>query len=195
MFKFIAKECSDKNVTNDYINKVEKELNIKFPKVLREFYLKYNFSQQKECTFKIDGIDDYFILDTIIPLKYGTIPLEKEYKWVLENEYISNEHIPLAVDMDGDYYYWHSQNGKVYYISHENVENPILVSKSVDEFFGILNDSSEKEIIVPNYNFKVPKKTLKKQSIIKNKKLKDAIIYIALILWIIFIIWGIIKFN
>lgn len=195
MFKFIEKECSDKNVTNDYIDKVEKELNVKFPKVLREFYLKYNFSQQKECTFKIEGIDDYFILDTIIPLKYGTIPLEKEYKWVLENECISNEHIPLAVDMDGDYYYWHSQNGKVYYISHENVENPILVCKNVDDFFEILNNSSEKEIIVPNYNFKVSKNTLNKPSIIKNKKVKDAIIYIAFILWIIFIILAVIKYN
>lgn len=193
MFKFIEKKEVDKNVSNNYINKVERELNIKFPKILREFYLKYNFSQQKKCTFKIKGIEDHFILDTIIPLKYGTISLEKEYKWVLEDEYISNEYIPLAVDMDGDNYYWNSKNGNVYYISHENVENPILICKTVEDFFNILNNSFEKEITIPNY--KVSKKNQKKNTIIKNKKIKDAIVYIGLILLVIFIIWAVIKYN
>lgn len=145
MFKFIESEDLDKNVTNDYINGLEKKMGIVFPSILREYYLKHNFSKGKECTFRIEGIDADFILDTIIPLKYGTIPLEKEYKWVLENEYISNEHIPLAVDMDGDNYYWNSKSGKVYYISHENVENPILICNSVEEFFEILNSCCDEK--------------------------------------------------
>jgi len=155
MFKFIESTELDKNVNNDYIDELERKYNIKFPRILREYYLNYNCSKEKECTFKIDGIDREdtdFILDTMIPLKYGTICLEKEYEWVLKDEYISNEFIPLAYDMDSDRYYWNSKTGKVYYISQENVENPILLCNSVEDFFDILNRSCEKNITIPNLN-------------------------------------------
>ena len=70
-FKFILSNEKDKNVTSEYINSIEKLFNIKFPNILRYYYLNYNFSDAKECSFKIYGIDDDFVLDTIIPLKYG----------------------------------------------------------------------------------------------------------------------------
>lgn len=155
MFKFIESTQLEKNVTNEYINEIEKKYNIKFPNILREYYLNYNCAKEKECTFKIEGIDSEgseFILDTIIPLKYGTICLEKEYEWVLKDEDTPNEFIPLAYDMDSDRYYWNSKTGKVYYISHENVENPILLCNSVDEFFDILNRSCEESITITNLN-------------------------------------------
>lgn len=152
MFKFIENEELEKNITNEYIDELENKMNIKFPNILREYYLKHNFANTKECTFKLDGIEGEFILDFIIPLKYGTCNFEKEYEYVLENECISNEYIPLAVDMDGDNYYWHSKSGKVYYISHENVENPILICDSVVAFFEILNKCYDEEITIPNFN-------------------------------------------
>lgn len=193
MFKFIESEELEKNVSEQYINKIEKQLNIEFPSILRKYYLNYNCAKEKECTFIIEGIDDYFILDTIIPLKYGTIPLEKEYKWVLENEDISNDMIPLAVDMDGDNYYWHKENGNVFYISHENVENPILICNSVEEFFEILNKAVEKDLTIPNLNFKLKKS--KEKNLVINKKLRDMFIYIAFILITITIIVLAIKYN
>lgn len=187
MFKFIESQDLEKNVSNEYIDSIEKELNIKFPNVLREYYLKHNGANLKECSFKIAGIDQ-FSLDIIIPLKYGTTPLEKEYKWVLENEYIANENIPLAVDMDGDNYYWNSKNGKVYYISVENVENPILVCNSVEEFFEILNKSIDETITIPNLN-KIKKKTYNnRQSIKKKKETQNNIIFYASIIFIIILI-------
>lgn len=155
MFKFIESLESEKNVNNNYIDEIEKKYNINFPNILREYYLNYNCSKLKECTFKIEDIDgegSEFILDTIIPLKYGTVCLEKEYEWVLKDEYIPNDFIPLAYDMNSDRYYWNSKTGKVYYISDENVENPILLCNSVDEFFNILNRSCEELITITNLN-------------------------------------------
>lgn len=155
MFKFIESLESEKNVNNNYIDEIGKKYNINFPNILREYYLNYNCSKLKECTFKIEDIDgegSEFILDTIIPLKYGTICLEKEYEWVLKDEYIPNDFIPLAYDMNSDRYYWNSKTGKVYYISDENVENPILLCNSVDEFFDILNRSCEELITITNLN-------------------------------------------
>lgn len=153
MFKFVESIELDKNVSSEYIKDVEIKYNIIFPNILKEYYLNYNISKQKECTFKIKDFGDKdteFILDTIIPLKYGTIPFEKEYGKQLEYNYIPSYFIPFAYDIDSDKYYWNSENKKVYYISQENVEHPILICNTVEEFFEILNNSCEKTITIEN---------------------------------------------
>lgn len=152
MYKFIKSEEQYKKITTNYIDEIENKFNIKFPNILKEYYLNYNCAEEKECTFKVRGIDEDFVLDFIIPLKYGNCNLEKEYEWVLKNDYISNKYIPLAYDIDSNMYYWDSKNGKVYYISNENVENPILICNSVDEFFDILNRCCEETITISNLN-------------------------------------------
>lgn len=192
MFKFIESEELDKKVTEDYINELEKKMKIVFPNILREYYLKHNFSKEKECTFRIEGIDADFILNCIIPLKYGKVSLEKQYEWVLKDDYLSNELIPLAIDMDEDNYYWNSKTGKVYYISSSNVENPILVCNSVEEFFEILNKSVDKIITIPNLN-KIPKKASNSKESINKKKEKqnNIIFYATIILVIAMIIYGV----
>ena len=73
MFKFIISKDVEKNVTDEYIDSIEKSMNIKFPSILREYYLKHNFCKNKECCFEMYGVE--FILDCIIPLKYGNISL------------------------------------------------------------------------------------------------------------------------
>jgi len=191
MFKFIESEELDKKVTEDYINELEKKMKIVFPNILREYYLKHNFSKEKECTFRIEGIDADFILNCIIPLKYGKVSLEKQYEWVLKDDYLSNELIPLAIDMDEDNYYWNSKTGKVYYISLSNVENKILVCNSVDEFFEILNKSVDEVITIPNLN-----NIRKSNSTSKNIDVKNKIIsWIILIFITIVLIYGAIKVN
>jgi len=191
MFKFIESEELDKKVTEDYINELEKKMKIVFHNILREYYLKHNFSNEKECTFRIEGIDADFILNCIIPLKYGKVSLEKQYEWVLKDDYLSNELIPLAIDMDEDNYYWNSKTGKVYYISASNVENPILVCNSVDEFFEILNKSVDEVITIPNLN-----NIRKSNSTNKNIDVKNKIIsWIILIFITIVLIYGAIKVN
>ena len=189
MFKFITSNDKTKNVSEEYIKNVERKFNIKFPTVLKEYYLNYNFSDNKECCFKIDGFDGEdtdFILDCIIPLKYGTIPFEKQYEYVLNDNDISSDFIPLAVDLDSDLYYWNKKSGEVWYISHENVENPIPICESVEKFFEILNDSCDKKIIIPD--FKNIFANQRKQIKTPNINIKDIITIILCLLPIIFAI-------
>jgi len=166
MFKFIISEELDRNVNNEYINEMENKMNIKFPAILKEYYMKHNFSNVNECSFSIEGMD--FALDCIMPLKYGNVSVEKNYEYVLEDEYIPNNYIPFAVDMTADNYYWDSKNGNVYYISHENVEDPILICNSVDEFFDILNRSCEETITIENLNYK--SNNIENDEIVENNK-------------------------
>ena len=109
----------------------------------------------------------------------------------MKDDYLSNELIPLAIDMDEDNYYWNSKTGKVYYISSSNVENPILVCNSVDEFFEILNKSVDEVITIPNLN-----NIRKSNSTNKNIDVKNKIIsWIILIFITIVLIYGAIKVN
>lgn len=184
MFSFIEDEELDKNVSNNYIDEVEKKLNIKFPSILREYYLKHNYSNAKECTFKIEWIDDAeFILDCIIPLKYGTSCFEKEF----ESRMIS-DYIPFAYDMDSDKYYWNLNTGKVYYISHENAENPILICNSVADFFNILNKSCNEKIIIPNLNVLEKSNVLGTDSVRKILKYDGKFLHICILVCIILVV-------
>ena len=72
-----------------------------------------------------------------------TMCVEKILSFNENNEYISKTLIPLAEDTDGEDFYWDSASGKVYYISMENVENPVPICDSVEQFFEILNKSCE----------------------------------------------------
>ena len=145
-YKFIIETNAAMNVSKEYIESLEAKWKIQFPEVLVDYYLHYNMSLTAECSFTLElakGEDSEFILDCMIPLKYGTIPLEKEYEAVLDDEARSDDFIPLAYDMDGDLYYWHKKTYAVWYISHENVENPIFICDSVEKYFDLLNQSCD----------------------------------------------------
>lgn len=144
MYRFIRKTDPSGNVSREYIESLEKKWNIRFPEILVNYYLNFNMSENEECIFTIDllkGEGSEFELDCLIPLRYGTVPLEKEYESVRNNEEIPDVFIPLAYDMDGDLYYWHKHTQAVWYISHENAEHPIPVCESVEAYFALLEKS------------------------------------------------------
>lgn len=139
MFNFISGENSEKNVTHEYINELENKLNIKFPDILIDFYTHYNTADIREFSFFVHNLE--FSVEFIIPLLYGNVCVEKILSFNESNEYISKTFIPLAEDVDGEDFYWDASNGKVYYLSMENVEHPIPICDSVEQFFEILNNS------------------------------------------------------
>lgn len=139
MFKFISNDSGKDNVTFDYIREFEEKFNISFPGILVDYYTNYNKAELKECTFFVHDLE--FCVEFIIPLKYGNICVEKILSFNDGNEYISKAFIPLAEDVDGEDFYWDSSDGKVYYLSMENVENPIPICDTVEQFFKILNKS------------------------------------------------------
>lgn len=153
MFKFIANNEPKPNITKEYIEEVENKLNIKFPEILKEYYLNYNCAELKECKFTIKGISEEFVLDYIIPLNYGTTPFEKVYEWTLSNEAIPKGYIAFAYDICSDEFYWDPTSNKVYYIRHDDVENPVLICETIEEFFEILNKCCEETVNLENVNY------------------------------------------
>lgn len=139
VFNFIACDVDKNNVTRDYIEELERKLNIQFPDVLVDYYMHHNKAAMKEFSFWIHHLE--FSVEFIIPLLYGNVCVEKILSFNQGNVYIPDTYIPLAEDIDGEDFYWDSLNGKVYYLSMGNVENPIPICDSVEQFFEILNTS------------------------------------------------------
>lgn len=143
MFEFIYSDSKQNNVTLDYVRDFEEKKGIKFPAVLVDFYTKHNKAELKKCSFLIHNLE--FSVEFIIPLNYGNVCVEKILSFNEGVEWIPETFLPLAEDVDGDDFYWDSSNGKVYYLSMGNVENPIPICDSVEQFFEILNKSCEEE--------------------------------------------------
>ena len=137
MYSFIESNDAKCQLNIDDILEIENKFNIKFPNILKEYYIKYNGSQIKECYFSINGND--YNVNEIISLKYGKYSFEKEYEQVIENRYISNIYIPFAKDISNQSYYFNLKDNKIYYISIDDIINPIFICDSIDEFFEILN--------------------------------------------------------
>ena len=118
-------------------------LHIQFPPVLKDFYLNYNRTDLKPISFCLHNIR--FDLDFIIPLDNSNVSVEKILSFNKDNEYIPKTFIPLAEDIKGDDFYWDSGTGAVYYLTMGNIENPIPVADSVEDFFLLLKDSVSDE--------------------------------------------------
>lgn len=138
MFNFIDYEYPNARVNEAYIEELEKNLDIEFPKVLKDYYLNHNGAEIKECEFEKFGLE--FCVVLIRALDFGTMPVEKVLAYNRSNSYIPKTFIPLAEDADDDDYYWDANDGKVYYLSLENVEHPKVVFDNVEEFFEMLNE-------------------------------------------------------
>lgn len=141
MFKFISNDSGKDNVGLDYIREFEENWDLSFPDILVDFYSNHNKAQLEEFSFFIHNLE--FSVEFIIPLRYGNVCVEKILLFNKGNEYIPKTFIPLAEDIDGEDFYWDSSSGKVYYLSMENVENPIPICDTVEQFFEILNKSCE----------------------------------------------------
>lgn len=137
MFKFVEKENPELNVSQEYVNSVENKYNIKFPDVLRTYYTDYNMCEAKEVTFVMHKLN--FCVEFILPLKYGDCSVESYLELYRGDERIPQHLVPFAYDVDGDNYYWDINTGRVYYLTMGNIDNPIPIARSVDEFFELLN--------------------------------------------------------
>ncbi|MDE6595277.1 MAG: SMI1/KNR4 family protein [Oscillospiraceae bacterium] len=152
-------------VTNEDIDRIEKKFGIKFPDILREYYLKYNAKWIHSVEIHAPGGDEAEIHE-ILPIintpinrwgiknefsveciKDNEMNEPNEYGWPLR---IRNNFVPLALDGCGDTYYWDSNDGKVYisFCANEDengLEIPYYVCSSVEEMFKLMDEAYEKE--------------------------------------------------
>ena len=49
--------------------------------------------------------------------------------------------VPLAYDHGGERYYWNTEDESVYFINGIDIENPIFVCKTIDEFFKLIEEA------------------------------------------------------
>ena len=137
MFDFIISDDPESNVTDEFVDEFEKRWSIKFPEVLRTYYTNYQFAEIEERPFVVLGME--FCVEFIMPLVNSKRSVEKILEINEGNEWIPRSFIPLAVDIDADNYYWDSNDGKVYYLTVGNIENPIPICDSVEEFFKLMS--------------------------------------------------------
>lgn len=142
MLDFVCNVKPERNVSIEYVRALEKRLNIRFPNILTAYYTQCNCSELPQNSFSVLGMD--FSVEFIIPLMNGNVCVEKILSFNAGNEYISKTFIPLAEDIEGEDFYWDASNGKVYYLSMGNVENPIPICDSVETFFRWIRDSVKK---------------------------------------------------
>ena len=120
---------------------IEKKLSITIPITLKEFYKKYNGSDIRLCVFDIGKVG--YEVNKFIWLKSRNHLFES----IIENDrmdgFIPNEYIPLAKDCFGDCYYINNKDEKIYFISSGDIENPVKIADSLDDFIEILNSSRE----------------------------------------------------
>ncbi len=121
------------NVTDDDLDNTEKDLNIKIPSKLREFYKKNNGKEIDPLAFN----DDIKLVE-LFPLKYGR---SVEYHKILWLDWLKEELIPLGRDEVDIEIYWSTKDNKVYRIDSEfedNLENPTLVYNNVEDLISKL---------------------------------------------------------
>ena len=123
MFDFIEQKNDQNLVSDEYIKNVEDKLNIKFPDVLKEYYLQYSGSFMKLCFFEMYGMT--FEVLSICNLKIGAMPAEKYFDSNVKKDWIPRECYPLTESYD-NFYFWNTQDDKIYCYKIDE-ENPVTI--------------------------------------------------------------------
>ena len=141
MYNFLKDTTKHNHTTISDITRIEEKYSIKFPSILKNFYLDYDGNKINLCKFDIEG----YLCEVakLIPLNASGLTFEK----IVDNDridgFISKDFYPIASNRGGDFYYWSDTTEKVYLILADDIENPFEVSKSIEEFFEILNGSNQ----------------------------------------------------
>ena len=109
----------------DSIEKFEKENNIKFPKLLKNYWLEYGDAPIKECNFK----DKKYLTN----LRQICSPFKEDN--LKKEGFIPNSFYAIAYDAGGNYFYWNSEDDKIYMAFDEDIDNPFVFFNSVEEMF------------------------------------------------------------
>ena len=140
MYEFIKERHKEYAITEKDIKEVEERFGIIFPPSLREFYLEHNGDYIKSCIFKLNG-NEYMVDDMHYIKVKDRASVDLIYPWQLDDGYISPSLIPFAYDPGGESYYWSTENGNVYFINGEDIENPQYVCESISEFFKLMEEA------------------------------------------------------
>ncbi|ALB65086.1 hypothetical protein AFK67_00685 [Cronobacter dublinensis subsp. dublinensis LMG 23823] len=89
--------ASEIGLTQEDFVEVEKKFNWKFPRAFKEFYLHHNGGELAD-----EYADNDFLLSGFIPFKYGSAPIERTYKDLVDDFPALKEFVPFADDQGGN---------------------------------------------------------------------------------------------
>ena len=109
----------------------EKENNIKFPELLRDYWFEYGDAPIKECNF-----EDKKYLTNLVHI---FTPFHKDNAKI--EGFIPQNFYAIAHDAGGNYFYWNAEDNKVYMAFDDDVDNPFVFFNSVEEMFKLMEKS------------------------------------------------------
>lgn len=140
MYNFIREKRDGYKINENDIRIIEDTYNIKFPSILKKYYIEHNGDLINLCEFNIDNY--VYEVFEIVQLKIGECCFEYIVEEDKKEQIISEDMFPIANNQGGDYYYWDKNSENVYLYYGDDIENPIFICNDINEFFNILNNSS-----------------------------------------------------
>lgn len=147
MFDFLYEEVDNKEESEKKISYLEQKYSIVFPEIIKELYARTNSSDMKMCEIKKG--DTSYVAACLVPLVSDDIDFEyaaDDAKDEPLNQFIPDDWYPIAYDQGGAYFYWSCKTKEVYFVLPDDIENPILIADSIEEFFKMLNNSIVEEV-------------------------------------------------
>jgi|APLak6261674355_1056100.scaffolds.fasta_scaffold01511_3 hypothetical protein len=135
---------SEQTLNDQDIVDAEAKLGIKFPLVVRNFYLSSNGGIPEPYVFENDDIDT--VISEFLPLiseRRGTA-LQAYERLVTEKQLVPWYFFPFAVDGGGDYFFVDTSisEGPVYFYRSDSADNQHLLSLNIgfEKFWTLLKD-------------------------------------------------------
>lgn len=146
MFEFLINRTDNRIRSAARIAYLEQKYGITFPEILRELYASTDSPEIKLCEFEIGGRS--FAADQLVLLQSDDGDIDFEYAADNDRDepmcsFVPPDWYPLLYC--GNFFYWSSISHKVYYLDHEDVDNPVLIAESIEEFIEMLDRSAADE--------------------------------------------------
>ncbi len=152
MFKFLKEEIDNKEKSAERIAYLEKKYGIVFPDILKELYARTNGGILKENEIPVNGDPDdlaeVWCIHELGDSDYNFEFVADKDREEPMNKYIPADWYPFAYDRGGATFYWSSKDRKVWFVMKDDpdsLEEPDLISDSIEEFIELLNNSVVEE--------------------------------------------------
>lgn len=154
MYAFVNTATPLNPVTDAYVSEIEKQYGIRFPDLLRAYYLENNGREIFPITFRIDGL--YYEVGKITQLKDPKLSLEQLLQIQRRQDFPVRQMIPIADDRGGGLYYCHEVTQEIYHSYLEAEDDFLYVCRGIDQFFRILEEAYQRD---PSNPYDINKET------------------------------------
>ena len=141
---------TQKTITREEIDEIEKSLGITLPQELLEHYLKYNGGVPEKPCFYSEESDVEIEIQSFSPLKYSNDDLrtlEEKYVLFKEKSDLMTRYLPFANDYGANRICIGLENGKIYVVYMDLGEitddSVVLLADSFNEFIDGLEEPED----------------------------------------------------